>query len=464
MNIPSTVMNRREFGFALSGWAVAARLFGAESSARWMQPATVRKVFLAVKTPSWPRPDLDVAAEKAIVDQHILDAARRNPDTVQFTGGELIRSAEDAETLVRSLGDEDAILIADLTSGTGPLLKPFRDVSKPMLLYSRPYSGWSYTEVAQWVQSGKKADLISSSDPGELDPYFGMFRTVHHLRTSKILVLSPAMGSAMADGFTRQFGTAFAFPGFGPLKDAYHSADASRAEKEASAFVRGALKIVEPSAGEVADSFRLYRAIMKMLESERANAIAIDCLGGFRRADLPAYPCIAFTLLNDAGMYGVCEADIPSTMTQLLVTSLTRKPGFVSDPVFDTGRNEIIHAHCVSATRLKGLDGPMSPYVVRSHMEDNKGVSLQVIVPVNETVTVAKFLKPDVFGVSLGQVTENVDEARGCRTKFRTKVADARKMLENYRGGLHRVVFYGDYLKPVQRLGRLMGFQVVQET
>jgi hypothetical protein len=112
---------------------------------------------------------------------------------------------------------------------------------------------------------------------------------------------------------------------------------------------------------------------------------------------------------------------------------------------------------------MQGLGGPACPYAIRSHMEDNRGVSLQVMVPAGETVTVGKFLDPARFAVSTGEVVGNVEDQRGCRTKFRTKVADARKMLDHYTGGLHRVVFYGDYVKSIERMGRLMGFQVIRE-
>jgi hypothetical protein len=96
-------------------------------------------------------------------------------------------------------------------------------------------------------------------------------------------------------------------------------------------------------------------------------------------------------------------------------------------------------------------------------MEDNKGVSLQVMMPEEGTVTVGKFLNAVTFAVSTGEVTGNVDSPRGCRTKIRTRVADAREMLEGYTGGLHRVVVYGDYVRPLEQMGRLMGFKVVRE-
>ena len=96
-------------------------------------------------------------------------------------------------------------------------------------------------------------------------------------------------------------------------------------------------------------------------------------------------------------------------------------------------------------------------------MGDNKGVSLQVLMPEGETVTVSKFAGPSNFLVFTGEVVGNVDSRRGYRSKIRTRVASARKMLENYSGGLHRVVFYGDYAEPIDAMGRLMGFQVARE-
>lgn len=458
-------ISRRElFGAAFGGLTIVNRLFGAGSSAPWSGPAVVRKVFLGIPRPTWPRPDLDVEREKADMEAILAGAERSNQEDVRFVGGDLVRTPEDAEKFVKSVGSEDGVLVVDLTSGTGPLLGPMRDLTVPMLLYARPYSGWSYVDVARWAQTGKRAELVSTSEPGDLAPYLRMFRTIHHMRNSKVIALTPGEGpNPAAEAFTKKFGVAFAFPGYGALKEIYAGCDTAKAQKEAEEFARDALRVVEPKPRDITDSMRLFHAVVKLLEQEKANAITIDCLGGFRRGDLPAYPCVAWSKLNDAGLYGVCEGDIPSTMTQLLLTSFSRKPGFVSDPVFDTSRNEVIHAHCVSATRLQGISGQASPYVIRTHMEDNKGVSLQVLVPTLETITAGKFIEPGVFAVSTGEVIDNVDNPRGCRTKFRVRVGDARKMLEGFTGGLHRVIVYGDYLRPVEQMGRLMGFKVVRE-
>jgi hypothetical protein len=458
----STCLTRRQFGLLL-GCATFPWLLAGEETMPWMGPAIVKKVYLAVPKPTWPRPDLDVKQEMAEVDAKISELQRKYPGVVRLTGGELVRTPEEAEAWVKGLGDVDGVLVIDLTSGTSGMLKPLRAVEAPTLLFARPYSGWSYVDVAGWAQSGKKADLLSTSEFSDLDPYLRIFYTVHHLRRSKVLVVAAGGPSSAAAGFTKQFGTAISFLPYQDLKAAYEAVDAAKAQEAAAEFTRGALRVVEPSSREITDALRFYLGVGELLRREKANAITVDCLGGFRRGDLPAYPCVAWSKLNDQGYYGVCEADLPSTMTQLLLTSFSGRPGFVSDPVFDTSRNEVIHAHCVSATTMLGVGGASSPYIIRSHMEDNKGVSLQVLVPVADTVTVGKFLNPEKFAISTGEVIDNVDDPRGCRTKFRTRVADARRMLENFTGGLHRVVVHGDYLRPVEQMGRLMGFQVARE-
>jgi L-fucose isomerase-like protein len=343
-------------------------------------------------------------------------------------------------------------------------------------MFSRPYAGHDWTNAAALAQRGMKLDVVASSDFGDLDPYVSLFRTIHHLRHSKVLLVSRAEARPAAEGYAEQFGTTFAHPTYLDLKAAYEAVDAGKAARLADDFIQSAAKVVEPTRDEIVDSLRLYVALQEVMKKESANAIAIDCLGGFGRRELPAYPCVAFSKLNDAGLYGVCECDLESTMTQLLVTSFSGKPGFVSDPVFDTSRNDVIHAHCVSATRLQGIGGEASPYIVRSHLEDHKGVSMQVLAPGGDAVTVAKFADPNRLLVSTGEATGNVDNPRGCRTKIRTRVKDARKLLEGWsaalntgpampgtRDLLHRVVFYGDHVESIERLGRLMGFDVIHE-
>lgn len=254
------------------------------------------------------------------------------------------------------------------------------------------------------------------------------------------------------------------------LKDVYESGDPREAEREAAEFSRKALRVVEPKPEDIQGAMRFYLGLRKLLDSERANAVTIDCFPALLARKLPAYPCIAWSRLNDEGRYGVCQAGVRATFTQLLLTSYARVPGFVSNPVFDIERNEVQHTHCVGATRMLGFDQPASPYLVRSHTETGEGAALQVLMPAGRTATVGIFPDPRRFLVSRAEVIETVREVRGhrdadggCRTKIRTRVGDAEKWLAGYSTAVHRVVFYGDHLKGVERMGREMGFTTIRE-
>jgi hypothetical protein len=431
----------------------------------WMGPAVVRKVYLAGPRVHWPKPDLDVQRDIAEIDARLAEVERKHAAEVRFVGGDLLRNSEDVAPWQKRTGDIDALLILPLTAPTGPLAEVLDAASVPALYFSRPYAGHSWSSIAGFRQAGKKVDVIASSSYGDLDPYIPIFGTIRHLRKGKVLVVaaSPRSRQATATAFNRQFGTEMKFLNYDDMKAAFEDADARRAQQVADEFTRGALRVVEPSPKEIRDAMRFYLGVVDLLKREKANAITLDCFGALLKGLLPAYPCIAWSKLNDQGLYGVCEGDLLSTMTQMLVTSYSGMPGFVSDPVIDLSRNEVIHAHCVAATRMKGIDGPSSPYLVRHHLETAEGATMQVLMPSGETITCAKFANPHKFLVSTAEVTGTVDSDRGCRSQIRTRVSDAEKLLENYTGGLHRVIFYGDHVRAVERMGRLMGFEVVRE-
>jgi L-fucose isomerase-like protein len=339
------------------------------------------------------------------------------------------------------------------------------ELTVPAVFFSRPYATHAWSAIPAYQKAGKKVDIVASSSYGDLDPYMNAFRTIRHMKKSRVIVgtANPANRQAQTGAMEKAFGTSFRYMSGNEFKEAFAAADVRKAQKEADEFTRGALRVVDVTPKEVLDGVRFYHALQGMLKQEKANAITIDCFGTLKANTLPGYPCIAWSKFNDAGLYGVCEADVWSTMTQIMVTGQTGMPGFVSDPVFDTSRNEVIHAHCVSATKMKGLNGPSSPYIVRNHLETNEGAVVQVLMPSNEKITVARFTSPQEMLISTAEVTGAVDTDRGCRSQIRTRVQDAEAWLRNYRAGLHRVIFYGDHTKEIRRLGRLLGFKIEVE-
>lgn len=463
------MLTRRQFHSLSLG--AAAVVSHARQEAEWAGPAEVRTVFIAVAKPSWPNPNFDVERAQRESAARLAEWQARHPGVLRLSGGEVVRTGEQAAAWAQSLDRRsvDGVLAVTLTSGSDGMVLAVAKCGVPVLLWNQPYLGHAWGSMAAWVRAGNPGDVLTSSSAGDLDPYARIFYAIRCLRRSRVIVVMPERAReghrAQAAGFSRRYGTTFEYLDYADLKTAYDAVPVAEAEREADRFLREALRVVEPSRDEVVRALRFYLGVRRLLAERRANGITIDCLGGIMRGDLPGYPCVAWSRLDDEGLYGVCQADLNCTMTQLALTPLTGKPGFVFNAVFDTPRNELIQSHCVAPTMMLGLGGPRSPYIVRSHLETAAGVSLQVLLPESGTVTVASFDGPQRLRLATAEVLGNVVSELGCRTQIRTRVRDAERMMQGFEGGLgvHRVSFYGDYRSETRRLARMLALEVIEE-
>jgi len=442
-----------------AGWALAPAAAGDIN----LPTTRIRKIYLAKPVPTWPKPDLDVAAEMRRVDAHLSTLAASMPG-IRLEGGELYRVPDEVPSSPDALGKPDGLLVFNLTSTLSTHIEKLASSGLPTILFSQPYSGHDWSSIPEMRKRGLRIVCLATSDFGEIPDALRLIRAAHLMKKTRILYVNTSAPSPETSARIRQrLGTEVVHVTPERVNAAFASVADDAAGAEAKEWISGALRVVEPSQQDIASSGRLYLALRRIMEEERAQAVTINCLGLFTQKRLPAYPCLAFCKLNDLGFAGVCEGDLDSTLTQLMYTYAFGVPGYVSDPVIDTSKNTVIHAHCVSATRMDGPSGERAPYIIRSHMEDNKGASLQVKMRVGQVITMAKLINQDTMLISTGTIIDNPDSDRGCRTKITTKVADARRLLEGYEGGLHRVIFYGDRVAAVRDLAGLMEFTVVEE-
>jgi len=423
-------------------------------------PIRVKKLYLAKPVPTWPTPHLNVEEERQKLEGILAGLAREMRDVV-FEGGELLRVIDDVPKVRGSLAEVDGILIFNLTSGVGNMIRALAESGKPTLLFSQPYSGHDWSMIADLQDAGLRIDVIASSNYRDLLPGIRPFRTIRRLAESKILVLRKTGTDEAA--VSERLGVKIVPLQHQRIIDAYEKADLKEAETEAKRWIDNAAKIVEPSRDEIVRSARFYLAMKRVMAEEAAQAITINCLGLFYAGQLPAYPCLGFSRLNSSGQVGACEGDVESTLTMLVFQYMGGKPGFITDPVIDTGKGTVIHAHCVAPVSMEGVGGREEPYVLRSHMEDDKGAVVQVKMRVGQTITMAKLVGSDMMLLSTGEIIDTPVSERGCRTQITTRVKDPRKLLEQYRHGLHRVIFYGDHTGDVERLSKFLKFKVVYE-
>jgi len=259
---------------------------------------------------------------------------------------------------------------------------------------------------------------VSSNDFNDVVAAARCFSCLKKLQQSNILRIGSGFGCT-PEGVEKIFGTKTIYKEHVDLNKYYEKADKAEARKWADHWMKQADKVVEPKREEIEKSGAMYVAMREMMHEHKAQAITVNCLGGFYGGHITAYPCLGFFQLNNDGFVGACESDLKSTITMLLMAYLTGRPGYISDPVIDTSKNQIIYAHCVAPSRVFGPNGKENPYHIRSHSEDRKGAAVRSLMPLGELTTTLEF-DPDTRKVILHQArtVANIDEDKACRTKL----------------------------------------------
>jgi hypothetical protein len=254
---------------------------------------------------------------------------------------------------------------------------------------------------------------------------------------------------------------------FAEVNDAWKVADKDEARALADRWERDATVVSGVSRQTLEESAAMYLAQKAVLRHHGANAITINCLGGFYGGHIHAYPCLGFHQLLNEGAVGACECDVRSTATMVAMTALTQgRPGYISDPVIDTAKRQIIYAHCVASNRPFGPQGQTNPFQILTHSEDRQGASVRSILPVGYlTTTLEVSQERKEILMHRGKAVANDPDDRACRTKLCAEpVGDLEKLFTQWdQWGWHRVTYYGDLKDPVYALADALGWKVVEE-
>jgi hypothetical protein len=301
-----------------------------------------------------------------------------------------------------------------------------------------------------------------SCNPDELN-LLSTSECIERLEASKILAIRNTE-SAILDTFMHI--PVQQIP-FAEVNAAFEQADRDEAREIANMWINNATDVIDVSADTINDSAAFYLGMKDVLKKHDANAITINCLGGFYGGHIHAYPCLGFHQLNNDGLVGGCECDIESTATMVAFNTLTQgRPGYISDPVIDTSRGQIIYAHCVASNKVFGPDGQTNPYSIMTHSEDRQGASVRSILPAGYMTTSMRARnssKEIIFHQA--KAVDNDPDDRACRTKLCAEpVGDIEKLFTMWdKWGWHRVTFYGDLKEAAYELADATGFKIIEE-
>ena len=406
----------------------------------------------------WPGTAYDVEGERARYTQAIADAGRR-------IGIEIAQEAQPLENnaavgaFIKKVQAEkpDAVLV---TLQHFQSWAPAGEIAKagvPTIVFAPV--GTAFTGHVNRLAFQPGVHVISSLEIPAVEQALRMVRAKRQLEATRMLVVS---GNERKED---KFGlVSLQYVPRASFEEMFNATPVTEEAKwVADQRFREAQKVVEPTQQDGLNAARSYIAAKKLLKNEGCNALTTDCLGMVSQKKVPTPPCLGASIFQDHGVTYGCEAAVGPAVSLMLTSYLFDKPGFMNDPVPETAKNVLIASHCVSGTRIYGLNRPKehAPYVLRSHSESNLGVSTQVLWPVGQPVTLVQFSKPDALYLDTGVVVGNVNTppAGGCRTSVEIQMDN----IEDCRDvqGFHQVVFFGNHRRDIEAFCQLYGINVV---
>ena len=147
----------------------------------------------------------------------------------------------------------------------------------------------------------------------------------------------------------------------------------------------------------------------------------------------------------------------------MLVQQLFDRPGFQQNASMETEKNHYFGAHCTSASKMNGANGPSEPYMLMSHTEAGWGCVPRVLFSPGQEVTMALYVSGETpqMLVYTGEVVgcPSIPPTGGCRSNIEMTINEVDDVCDVK--GMHQIIFYGNYAKQLRAFCQLYGIDVV---
>ena len=463
-------------------------------------------VFISKPGSSWPFPGFDVRRR----EQEVIKLLKEGCPEIEFVPV-VIQNPADVQKAIAQKDDVDGYLMYVVTlnwnlqrtisqigqlgkpmivadeylGGSGVFLRGYSDLCRQgipasgvattrmsdLVAVARQFAGVKKPGVTQasFAQQCEQVYRETFAPVGEMkcidDPVAltEIGRCVERFKKSRFLIV----GRGASGGEQKFLGATGIDLGFDEFRALYDKVDPDQAGEWADRWSGRADKVVESTPDWIHKAGGVYLATLELLKKYDTDSVTMNCLGGFARGLLPAYPCLGFMqILNDGGQ-GVCEAMPDDTLSMLMARILTGRPGYVSDPVLDTSKNQIVYAHCVAATKAFGPKGEGNMFRIRTlHDRDPRGTCAQSFLPSGYMTTSFRtnFARKSMI-IHQAKAVGNLDSERGCRTQLIGEVrGDVGNLFDQWdHFSWHRVTVFGDVKEPLIEFGKALGLEVIEE-
>lgn len=348
---------------------------------------------------------------------------------------------------IEKLGSDDFKILFIATGGVERLvIQHFELLPRPVIMLAdgMQNSLASALEISSWLRSrGSKSEILHGELPGIIQRIrilYNNFRAQRSLYGRRIGVFGAPSSWLVASNVDyllakRRWGIEYTDIPLERIYEQFPKITDDEVDASCAAVASQALACREATPEDLIKAMRLYRAIKKVCEEEKLDALTISCFKVIEQLDTTG--CLALSLLNDEGIIAGCEGDLQSIFTLLAVKALTAKGAFMANPsLINTRTNELILAHCTIGFKQSDR------YVIRNHFETEKGIGIQGMLPTGD-VTIVKCGGEclDEYYLSTGTLTENTNYINMCRTQVRIKMnTPAEYFLKNPLGNHHLMI------------------------
>lgn len=216
------------------------------------------------------------------------------------------------------------------------------------------------------------------------------------------------------------------------------------------------------------NDIKYYLAAKKMMDVYDCNAFSTAC-HELCTSEIPQQrkftPCVCHSIMKDEGIPSGCEEDLNAMMAMTIMQYAANRPAFMGNPNHETDELLRIH-HAVPALCMNGYGTKPLEYKLWAFTGQGFGGKLQVDFTENkeDEVTLARFNPMgDTMCVKVGEVIRSEYDAVYCSPYYFIKMDDARTYMHNLAGfGHHQVLIFGNYMKQLKEIAKVMKFDILE--
>ena len=188
-------------------------------------------------------------------------------------------------------------------------------------------------------------------------------------------------------------------------------------------------------------ALEIYSGIKRIIEKYNLKGFTIRCFDLIEEYKNTA--CLALAMLNDEGIIGTCEGDIPSMLTMFFVKAVSGQTSFQANPSkIDLNTRTVLFAHCtVPMTMVKDIE-------YMTHFESGLGIGIRGNLDKRDISIVKLCPKLDHSLLLEGQIVDNPKLTNYCRTQVEVKFDDEEGLFTLLREdfGNHVIIAYGNII------------------